>query len=165
MKSKPDEMQIRRDLAEKRLALAVKKTSWRQAEIDRFQAKMAEKKADLERTENHFNTEMCEMVEFNRNMQEKFKDIKQSALVGKIMASPCGSGSLRGGGQQMQNTSLPGMFFQTAVNRPRGFFPPLFRRTRHHWAVLPLVVLKVPLRWLAATSPNYTNRWSTCGRR
>ncbi len=151
LKSKLDEvseMQIRRDLAEKRLALAVKESSGRQAEIDRLRAEMAEKEAELERTANRFNTEMREMVEFNQNMQEKFKDIKQSALMGKMMlaspgvvvasspgagggagagagtgtGSPSGPGSLGGGGgQQGQNTSLLGMSFQTAVSSPGGF--------------------------------------------
>ena len=144
LKSKLDEvseMQIRRDLAEKRLALAVKESSGRQAEIDRLRAEMAEKEAELERTANRFNTEMREMVEFNQNMQEKFKDIKQSALMGKMMlaspgvvasspgagagggtgtgtGSPSGPGSLSG---QQGNTSLLGMSFQTAVSSPGGF--------------------------------------------
>lgn len=136
LKTKLDEvseMQIRRDLAEKKLASAVKETMGKQAEIERLLGEMREKEAEWERTANRYNAEMKEIYSENQLMKEKFKDIKQSALITKIMSSPSvqqsGGGSQggalgQGGSSSLGNTSLLNMSFQTAMSSPGGYSSP-----------------------------------------
>lgn len=122
LKSKLDEvseMQIRRDLAEKKLSTAQKETALKQEELNRMVREYHEKEAEWERMQIKYNQEMKEMYSDNQSMREKFKDYSKNLLIGKIMNSPSVASSL--GTSPGATPSSHGMSFQTAMGSPGGF--------------------------------------------
>ena len=94
LKAKIDEcseMQIRRDLAEKKLSTATKDADERvvrlQNELDQLQKEFKEKEIEREKTLNKYNQEINDLYSNQRIMKEKLKDYSKSDLIGKIMTS------------------------------------------------------------------------------
>lgn len=83
------EMQIRRDLAEKKLSTALKETSRLQEELERLTREFKEKEAEREKTLNKYNQEINELYSDRRSMKEKLKDY--SKMGGKLMSTPTSS--------------------------------------------------------------------------
>ncbi|CAG2112317.1 unnamed protein product [Medioppia subpectinata] len=94
LKSKMEElseMQIRRDLAEKKLSNATKDADDRvvrlQNELDLCHKEFKEKEIEREKTLNKYNQEINDLYSNQRIMKEKLKDYSKSDLIGKIMTS------------------------------------------------------------------------------
>lgn len=95
LKAKIDEvseMQIRRDLAEKKLSSAQKDTSKVQEDLERRTKEFKEKEAEWEkynqREREKYNQEINELYSDRRLMKEKLKDFsKNSGLMGKLNTS------------------------------------------------------------------------------
>ena len=92
LKAKIDEvseMQIRRDLAEKKLSTAQKDTIKLQEDFDRLSQEYKEKEAEWEkynqREREKYNQEINELYSDRRLMKEKLKDYSKNSLIGKIM--------------------------------------------------------------------------------
>ncbi|XP_054158011.1 dynactin subunit 1-like [Oppia nitens] len=85
------EMQIRRDLAEKKLSNATKEADERvvrlQNELDLKNKEFKDKEIEMERTLNKYNHEINDLYSNQRIMKEKLKDYSKSDLIGKIMTS------------------------------------------------------------------------------
>lgn len=81
------EMQIRRDIAEKKLSTALKDTSKLQEELERLTKEFKEKEAEKEKTLNKYNQEINELYSDHRLMKEKLKGFSKNAMMGK-MSSP-----------------------------------------------------------------------------
>lgn len=94
LKAKIDEcseMQIRRDLAEKKLATATRDADQRvvdlQKQVDQLKTKLKEKETESDKTLNRLNQEINDLYSNQRIMKEKLKDYSKSDLIGKIMTS------------------------------------------------------------------------------
>ncbi|OTF81325.1 dynactin subunit 1-like protein [Euroglyphus maynei] len=87
LKSKIDEvseMQIRRDLSEKKHKEALKEVQKLQDELERLTKEFKEKEAERERTLNKYNQEINDLYSDHRMMKEKLKDYSKNALFGKV---------------------------------------------------------------------------------
>ncbi|XP_075680207.1 LOW QUALITY PROTEIN: dynactin subunit 1-like [Dermatophagoides pteronyssinus] len=87
LKSKIDEvseMQIRRDLSEKKHKEALKEIQKLQDELERMTKEFKEKEAERERTLNKYNQEINDLYSDHRMMKEKLKDYSKNALFGKV---------------------------------------------------------------------------------
>ncbi len=94
LKAKIDEsseMQIRKDLAEKKLSTASKDADERvvklQNELDQLQKEFKEKEIEREKVLNKYNQEINDLYSDQRIMKEKLKDYSKSVLIGKIITS------------------------------------------------------------------------------
>lgn len=91
LKAKIDEiseMQIRKDIAEKKLSTALKDAAKVQDEFDLLKKEFKEKEAEKEKTLNKYNQENNELYSDLRMMKEKLKDYSKSAMSGKMGVSP-----------------------------------------------------------------------------
>lgn len=70
------EMQVRRDMAEKKLSLAQNEAKRLQEELERKVAEFNEKEAERERTLNKYNQEINELYSDKRLMKEKLKIVQ-----------------------------------------------------------------------------------------
>lgn len=94
LKAKIDEsseMQIRKDLAEKKLSTASKDADERvvklQNELDQLQKEFKEKEIEREKTLNKYNQEINDLYSNQRAMKAQLKDYSKSDLIGKIITS------------------------------------------------------------------------------
>ena len=75
-------MQIRRDLAEKKLATATRDADQRvvdlQREVDGLKNKLKEKETESDKTLNRLNQEINDLYSNQRIMKEKLKDYSKS---------------------------------------------------------------------------------------
>lgn len=99
------EMQVRRDMAEKKLTVAQNETKRVQEELDRKVKEFNEKEAERERTLNKYNQEINELYSDKRMMKEKLKSLNLGKMPPSA-SSPLPNISGGGGSSASANQSM-----------------------------------------------------------
>ncbi|KAI7689060.1 hypothetical protein SSS_00193 [Sarcoptes scabiei] len=134
MKIKIDEMsemQIRRDLSDKKLKEITKEKQKIQNDFESLSKEFKEKEAERERTLKKYNQEINDLYNDNRLMKEKLKNFSRNASLGKVLmpgtpnssisvtgsaASPISIGDYSFNQQQSPSLSFNNSLNQTSMN-------------------------------------------------